>query len=478
MTVPLVLGIEDFENNPPTTIATIDASSTRHHTLIVGQSGSGKSNFLTRYVEEIVLRTGGRVILLDPNGDYGQISRIHDPVWEEDSIQRLSELSTRANIETLDESDSFSSKWFGTNFQYVGNWISAPDDTAQQGRISRAKLTVSWMYLTQADKALLLNVDPVTHPKLYAATRVLDDHLYETFRQGGSKYRLDDLSALARAIASDRTKSMPVTPDWDQFDSTDWMAAYSRFDELIRRFGIWASEDEVAPPVRVIVENGLEQKSSCWTLCVVGLATPPTHDEVTHEDSLLAADEVLSKVWRCALSGANSARQGAAKDPPVPDARVPIYVVIDEAQLFAPSAVSSPLQGRVREKIERLAAEGRKYGLVLVLSTQRPSKLSPAIVYECENHATLRIQSPVELDYAERAFGIKSDFLKKVPKYRKQGQTLLTGRWCGETPAGIDAREFRVSLARSRPGGADLRTEAWLDPAEYRDHPSRRPRTP
>ena len=45
-----------------------------HHMLIVGQSGSGKSFLIAHLIEEILLRTRARVVVIDPNGDFRRIS--------------------------------------------------------------------------------------------------------------------------------------------------------------------------------------------------------------------------------------------------------------------------------------------------------------------------------------------------------------------------------------------------------------------
>lgn len=64
--------------NDPGVAVTIDPEGLLHHTLIVGQSGSGKSFFVSRLVEEIVLNTAARVVIVDPNGDFRAISKVAD----------------------------------------------------------------------------------------------------------------------------------------------------------------------------------------------------------------------------------------------------------------------------------------------------------------------------------------------------------------------------------------------------------------
>jgi len=43
------------------------------HTLIVGQSGSGKSFMLGRFLEEIAAKTSARMVILDPNSDFVEV---------------------------------------------------------------------------------------------------------------------------------------------------------------------------------------------------------------------------------------------------------------------------------------------------------------------------------------------------------------------------------------------------------------------
>ena len=48
------------------------------HTAIVAQSGSGKSFFLGRLIEELTLKTKARCVILDPNADFRRISEVVD----------------------------------------------------------------------------------------------------------------------------------------------------------------------------------------------------------------------------------------------------------------------------------------------------------------------------------------------------------------------------------------------------------------
>ena len=51
----------------------------------------------------------------------------------------------------------------------------------------------------------------------------------------------------------------------------------------------------------------------------------------------------------------------------------------------------------------RIAAEGRKFGLYLLVSTQRPQKVHPNVVSQCDNLVLMRLNSAADLAYAAGA---------------------------------------------------------------------------
>jgi DNA helicase HerA-like ATPase len=70
----------------------------------------------------------------------------------------------------------------------------------------------------------------------------------------------------------------------------------------------------------------------------------------------------------------------------------PILLICEEAQRYLsshPSANNAP----VRDALERIAKEGRKYGVSLGLVTQRPSELSETALSQCGTYITLRLNN-------------------------------------------------------------------------------------
>ncbi len=75
--------------------------------------------------------------------------------------------------------------------------------------------------------------------------------------------------------------------------------------------------------------------------------------------------------------------------------RHPVLLVCDEAHLYLPSlrAEAGPMQRRALDNFERIAKEGRKYGVGLLVVSQRPADISTTILSQCNNFISLRLSN-------------------------------------------------------------------------------------
>lgn len=74
-----------------------------------------------------------------------------------------------------------------------------------------------------------------------------------------------------------------------------------------------------------------------------------------------------------------------------PESRRPIAFVCDEAHLYLPRKEGNPAERRAVESFEKIAKEGRKYGVALMIVSQRPSDVSTTILSQCNNIISLRL---------------------------------------------------------------------------------------
>lgn len=131
--------------------------------------------------------------------------------------------------------------------------------------------------------------------------------------------------------------------------------------------------------------------------------------------------------------------------------RRPVLIVIDEAHNLCSPAPSTPVDRALTEQLIQIAAEGRKFGLWLFLSTQRPGKIHPNVLSQCDNLGLMRINSPRDLEELAGVFGFAPQELIRRSKDFVQGQGLFAGGFVEE--ATVAQMRTRVTLE----GGSDVK---------------------
>jgi DNA helicase HerA-like ATPase len=98
----------------------------------------------------------------------------------------------------------------------------------------------------------------------------------------------------------------------------------------------------------------------------------------------------------------------------------PINLVLEEAHRYI-SADSGKVFGDANKIFERIAKEGRKYGMFLLVSSQRPSELSKTVLSQCSNFIVHRIQNPEDLSHIRQITPhISETILRRMPSIPTQ----------------------------------------------------------
>lgn len=79
----------------------------------------------------------------------------------------------------------------------------------------------------------------------------------------------------------------------------------------------------------------------------------------------------------------------------------PFLLVLEEAHNYIPQSEVAKYHS-VKKSIERIAKEGRKYGLSLMIVSQRPSEISETIFSQCNNFVAMRLTNPSDQQYVKR----------------------------------------------------------------------------
>ena len=100
--------------------------------------------------------------------------------------------------------------------------------------------------------------------------------------------------------------------------------------------------------------------------------------------------------------------------------KFPVNLVLEEAHRYI-STDSGKVFGDANRVFERIAKEGRKYGMFLLISSQRPSELSRTVLSQCSNFIVHRIQNPEDLSHIRQITPHISDtILKRLPSIPTQ----------------------------------------------------------
>jgi uncharacterized protein len=188
----------------------------------------------------------------------------------------------------------------------------------------------------------------------------------------------------------------------------------------IDRFGVWPG-----PEGESLLD---ELVSPAGPRClVVDLGSLGTRDEQT-----LTAGAILERLWR---------ERGR---------REPVAIVIDEAQNVCPADAADPLTALATEDAIRIAGEGRKFGLYLIVVTQRPQKIHENVLSQCDNLVLMRMNSVADLAYVAGVFSFVPPGLVDRATAFGQGEALAAGKIASH-PALV-----RFGSRISYEGGADV----------------------
>ena len=234
----------------------------------------------------------------------------------------------------------------------------------------------------------------------------------------------DEYAALAAFLASE---NRPTIEELNASDLPEARHLGLRLANLgVDRYTVWARGEAGS-----VLDAVHDESVRC---VVIDLGSLATRDE----QSLVAA-VVLGDLWRRRAE------------------RRPVLIVIDEAHNVCPAAPPDRLVALATEHAVRIAAEGRKFGLYLLVSTQRPQKIPENVLSQADNLVLLRLNSLADAAFAEAVFSFVPPSLIQRSALFRQGEGLIAGK-ISPQPALL-----RFGARISEEGGGDI-PATWACP--------------
>jgi DNA helicase HerA-like ATPase len=248
--------------------------------------------------------------------------------------------------------------------------------------------------LSLKQQTMVLGLDPIADADAYNAfIRIIRGF-------DGPEYSLDDIIGQTRASFEEDTRRLGL-----------------RIDNLgVADQSIWGTSDDQ------VMDFAHDRH-----VLVADLGSLPDATEMS-----IAAAALLGYLW-------DNRRQ-----------RRPTIIVIDEAHNICPQNPTTPNQSLATEHVVRIAGEGRKFGLYLLLSTQRPSKVHQNVVSQCDNLLLMRMNSAVDIDELTRTFSFVPPALVAQAAHFNLGEGLAAGK------IAPDPLLFKSGRRLTLEGGSDV----------------------
>ena len=330
------------------------------HTFMCGQSGSGKTFSMGIVLEQLLLNTDLRIIIIDPNSDFvslghfrplDEINRFRSDIISEEAYQQLLEHYQRAIA--------------GLRVFRPPAFADSPENT----------LRVRFGDLSQQVQGSVLELDPLQDREEFNAFWRLVESL------GNQDYSWEELrNAIGHSLTSEaRQLALRI----ENLGIADWE--------------VWC-----APGEQSLVQT---LNKDDWRCLVLDIGTLGSKAE-----KAIISNTVLNHFWMTR------------------NQRQPLLIVLDEAHNICPQEPADEMHTILTEEVIRIAGEGRKFGLYLMLATQRPSKIHSNVLSQCDNLMLMHMNSIADVAHLAAVLShIPASLLEQATNFGL-GETLLAGR--------------------------------------------------
>ncbi len=377
----------------PTIDVNVDVYGLRRHLAIIAATGSGKTWTSILLIEEL-LKKGATIVVIDPHGEYVPIKN---------SITRLGP-EYADSVTVLKVSDY----QFGEKKYRVDVADLDAETLAALARIPPNAAKVRYV-ISQAHKLLVLLREATGEKRLCTIRNLLRILKLVASGHANSLHKICQVlrpSVNLNQIADPkvRKKLENIVGELKQMceekrNRTVAMSAIIRLRKLAR-LGVYTY---FSTPLSTILKPG--------HVTIINLAG--------------VSDEVQDHVAHHVLTRVLNARIRYVRKLRGPKYPYPVVVIVEEAHRFAPP------RNRERkwsaETLARIACEGRKFGVYLIIITQRPSKIDPDILSQCNSQIVLRLVNVKDIEAVVHSSEVIDFELSKLIPQLNVGEAIVTG---------------------------------------------------
>lgn len=110
------------------------------------------------------------------------------------------------------------------------------------------------------------------------------------------------------------------------------------------------------------------------------------------------------------------------------DLKLPVLLLLEEAHNFAPARAVTPAEQRAINSTKQIAQEGRKFGVGLILISQRPSRLDETTLSQCNSYIIMRMVNPADQNFVRRVVETLAEDEARLLPDLDVGEAILSGQ--------------------------------------------------
>ena len=343
------------------------------HTAILGSTGAGKSGTVAALIHSILEKGTEskyekwqpRIVILDPHNEYGKAFRQHKRLSTDDGTLSLPYwlLSLDETIELL-----------------IGRTASAASVQANIVKDALLKVRTASAENLNLDTAKLTVDSPIPY-------RLGDPSGLNEFGQ------TDDSQPYTTGLVGAINAQRPNNQNRGQHESYNIVLrkieSRMKDERLSFMMKSWNGECD---PISDVLNQIMDQESQ---LAIVDLSGIP--NEIAGIASSVLVRTLFSiKIWQTEEERRSS----------------PVALVCEEAHRYIPNSGEAQYES-AQDAIRIVAKEGRKYGIGLVLVSQRPSEVEATVLSQCNSWIVLRTSNESDRNHVR---GILPDSLEGLTK--------------------------------------------------------------
>lgn len=386
-----------------------------HHCAILGSTGSGKSASVSAIIHSILsikreeIKCRPKIVIIDPHGEYlkafgdrAKVFRAYNTTTDEkdSSIEQLKLPYWTLSAEEFRELVISKTQFEATSENNIVYKALSHSRMVQRGWIKKAD---TWI-----GKKATECPDP-------AAPRAVNDkfetEIAQYNRDTPDEFSLEEFESHIR----DEQGIVPKSDIWAKMSTSDFKSHASVLDKLsvlrndARLAFLMTEYEKGQPDLAQIIQQFVGELENERDIRIIDISGLP--NEIAGPLTAAIGRILFQyKLWET--------REERERDP--------VLLVCEEAHRYVPDQGKAEYES-AQTSIRRIAKEGRKYGLALMLVSQRPSDVERTVLSQCNTWLILRLTNGADQEHVSRFLPDSIQGLVKILPSLSRREAIFIG---------------------------------------------------